>query len=1154
MYLSFQPLGRQPFSSLFHDVPPNAAFELNPITVVSGQPLPDTIVIRFMSNTSADPLIQVDGSVTLASIVPNASNPILVGYSSATVIDGRLIIRQLTIESSDQTLGFLIFTMTNSLWIISPIFQVFQDISTFDLQLTLSPSSSIFISDPTDLASGFTVVSGVPIPSFTFVVRDASGTVTPAKDGFQIGCNVTQSYNGRIVATTGAEADINYGMATFNQMTISEDFVDGGNVDLQCFVESGGGGLGVSHVVISRIDVISNAFLGVGLGFSSNSFIQLGFADLSAVIGVPMPKIEVVVVDSASLIDLSAQQISVTASCLGATFAPAGSTAVVVGGIATFESLTFTYVTHSPANPLHQVVITFTAGYEVPSMVAAGSTLFSPLVNVSFEELNPAPVRIQLSSALGRFQRYSDEFLVVEGSAVDMIVVEITGRDNIVTPAAGGMLITMAVSPTQSLLSAVNGSTTVAASEGMATFRNVVFTGSFGPYLWVTFQSAVVGNSSIPLTPAVIQVQVMSTVIPAYGLQFAASSLSYIQSPRQVVAATLAVPMHSIVVEIVNSDGQLDVSANSVVVTAVSFFNNMQGATSVAYGGRAVFSSLTLPSAGTTNLVFTASCVEACAVSGKTLVSATFQVYPTLTPRCALAFANNSFITVQYKPLSLALNAVIPQVGIVVLDSSGSLDLSAAGSVVIVAAISSGRLNGTTSVPVDPITGIAWFTNLIVSSLAAPVGAHLVFTAMAASGPAVKSSIVVGKRIMTGLVQFQSASLPLALSVVPSFDSAGNALWLFDNATVPLNSSTFSTTVPVDASPRNFSVMVCGINGAGSYILPPNTVTRRDVMANSTTLSLGGATGTQFMLDTRPVLYPAIFPAVLSPMLVASPQLVRGYFDVIRIRTQAYAPATLEVELGPFAFATISDAEEPVVAAEVQLDAEQLLLGYWISAVASQLNVEQDRIEVVRTRPFGTSDAGTDLTAFGTRIELRFSSPSTSTSNRATSKQLATLFVGMSQSCTSVDLHISRKYFVADPVMVCDLWQLQEQWLAVQRCLDTTRQQCNCHLPLFEALAAACGSTAHFINICSGVTNCLSSTIRDGCDSYKSATYLAYAMTGVYALLFLLVVGLIYVYKKELLQKCMRDTLSNRMRRDVDYPGLKIQRLQTEHAEPLDLI
>ena len=61
-------------------------------------------------------------------------------------------------------------------------------------------------------------------------------------------------------------------------------------------------------------------------------------------------------------------------------------------------------------------------------------------------------------------------------------------------------------------------------------------------------------------------------------------------------------------------------------------------------------------------------------------------------------------------------------------------------------------------------------------------------------------------------------------------------------------------------------------------------------------------------------------------------------------------------------------------------------------------------------------------------------------------------------------------------------------------------------------------------------------------------------MTGVYALLFLLVVGLIYVYKKELLQKCMRDTLSNRMRRDVDYPGLKIQRLQTEHAEPLDLI
>jgi hypothetical protein len=287
---------------------------------------------------------------------------------------------------------------------------------------------------------------------------------------------------------------------------------------------------------------------------------------------------------------------------------------------------------------------------------------------------------------------------------------------------------------------------------------------------------------------------------------------------------------------------------------------------------------------------------------------------------------------------------------------------------------------------------------------------------------------------------------------------------------------------------------------------------------------------------------------------VSSAQLVRGHFDVITIRTEAYPPEPLELEVGPFVHNLDSDADEPIVVVEVGLDDEQLDVQAWVALLAKQLNTIPDRIEIVSTRRMGIASLKSDITEFGTRVEMRFSSPTTDTRSRASSKELARVLVSMAQPCDAPDLHIFRKYFADTVSSSCDLFQLADQMIGVQRCLDTTQQLCSCHVHMFEALGTACSSTDHFLDVCSAVTNCLSSAIRNGCDSYKIATYTAYAMVGVYALLFLLLAGAVVAYRKELVQKCLREKLSRRMNRDEDFPGLQIVRQSTERAEPLDLI
>jgi hypothetical protein len=1158
MYLSFQPPTWRPYSSFFQDVPADAQSEDRTLTIVSGFPLPDTVVIQVMTNMSSQPVLDLEAGLQLASVVANGTEgAVSISYKSVSISNGRVIIEQLMLETQEETVtGYLVFTLSNSLYIISPIFQLFQDggeYMTYDLQLSLSSARSVFFIDPELPDVSIVLTAGEPIPAFTIYVRDASGYVSPARDGFIMQCNITTSSSGSHVAASGDVETVDSGRATFDQLTIDESFIDGGSVDLRFFLVDS---IGFKSLLIEHVHVVENALFSAALSFSTSSFIQAEKAEksvLTAAIGVPMPQIEVTVVDSRMQLDERVDGVSVTASCAGAMFDPAGSIAIVVGGVATFQSLTFSFMARTPVGASRALIITFTAGNEDPRLLVAGSVLFSPVVEVSYVPQVRVAARVQLSSTLGNFRKYDREYVAVANTPVDLIVVEVVGLDNVLVPTTA-VSVAVASFPPQSLVS-VNGqagAVAETASGGLVTLRGVVLTNLYGLTVSLTFYVPASPNVSTSLVEGFgIQVRLLPAVAPAFGLRFAASPLSYIASQRHVVAATASIAMKPIVVEVVKSDGTLDDEADSVLVTASSALSGkLIGQSSVSYGGRAVFSELVIPKAGLTTLLFTATCFS-CSVAGKTVKSAPFPVYSILTQRVALAFANGSFANVPHKPLTIAFNAVLPPIGVAVLDSTGAVDRTAATALQVVASISSGRLNGTTRMSVNSASGIAWFTNIVVSSLVAPVEARLIFSAVGVAGA--PSSVVVGKTVETGTLSFQSTSAVMAMTLVPYLDAANNLLAPLENMTMPLNESIFSSSVEVNEGPRRLAALVSAINGAGQYILP-SLGTNRWVTANSTTLSIAGSTRVSFPLDTRPVLYPAQFPALLSPLVVSSPQLVRGHFDVVTIRTEAFAPRQLELELGPFVYASVSDAEEPIVVAEVELEEELLDLRTWIRLVAAQLNVDQDRIEIIRTRRFGTASIGTDLTRVGTHVELRFSSPSTSTRNRASSKELATLFVAMSQPCGSPNLYITRKYFVKDTPSQCDLFQLEEQWIAVQRCLDTTQEQCNCHLPLFEVLAGACGGTDHFIEICSGVTNCLSDSIRSGCDSYKMATYVAYALVGVYALLFLLAVGAVMVYRKELIQKCMRERLSNRNRRDVDYQGLKVQLLPTEHAEPLDII
>jgi hypothetical protein len=521
-----------------------------------------------------------------------------------------------------------------------------------------SASFTVTVGAPTQLAVSTQpagAVSGVAFATQPVVeIRDASGVLTSST------ANVTvaiASGTGTLSGTT-TRAAVN-GVATFTNIAIT-----GSGPHTLSFTSTG-------------LTPATTATFVVTVGAPTQLAIttQPG----GAVSGIAFTTSPVIQIRDASGV-LTTSTAPVTATIASGSGALSGTTTVAaVNGIATFANLR---ITGSGPHTL-----TFTSSGLTP----ATSTSFT----VAVGDATHLAVATQPAGA-------------VSGAAfTTQPVIEIRDASGLLT--ANTDPVTVAIASGGGVLS---GTTTVTAVNGVATFTNLMITGS-GPHTLTFTATRLTAATSAPFTV---------TIGPA-------TQLAVVTQPN---GAVYGIPFTTQpIVQIRDANGGLSLSSASVTAAIASGSGTLRGTVTVAaVNGVATFTDLAITGSGPHTLTFTSTGLTPA-------TSASFTVVATVATQLAITTQPNRAVY----GVAFATQPIIE-----IRDANGNLSPSTA---LVTAAIASGSgtLGGTTTV--TAVNGVATFTDLMITGLG---GAHTLTFTSSGLTPATSASFTVTGNAPTHLV------------------------------------------------------------------------------------------------------------------------------------------------------------------------------------------------------------------------------------------------------------------------------------------------------------------------------------------------------------------------------------------------------------------
>ena len=1324
-YTSFIVVHNVPVATIVLDLVFNT--QANATSSTASRSLAATNFLREGADIAYD--IDSDPMLNMTVSLMNNSQPGLMTISSAAIINvrgGQYVVEGLIVQGPNGATGRLLFEVRGlGLSIFSGYFEVYVRPSkptptTTRTYLDWQPGSPFSLTFGSSSATRVPhLVVGKPLPTIVVAVVDAGGGLVTFYDGEFI--TVTASYvaaavNASLGTAAPTQAVIANGVAVFPFIT----FPAGTVLDTAVALTFQGGGNQLKSPAMRTDRVhINNYELDFELRasyFPSRSLLpgragggsqalsdstggsRVPFSDIPATVfaqeGKPMPRVIVRLLDSLLRPDHSTSGISVTAWCPNARLR--GNVAVAQNGVAVFDSLTF--VSRFVRTPVDRVTtheIVFTGGVQ-NTWPVAGRQLLSPAINVSSVGALAKPVGMRFSE---------QSFLAVEGELgvqvtakeiVRPIIVEIIDISGHVVANSGQPVLVSAV-PDASL----SGTSLLATNNGYAPFVDLALrpVGDVA-VATLTFSSPYGTVTSGPIA-------ILPRTARGASIAFESSHISYLQAAGQPAVALQSQALPTVVVNVLDSSGDIDLAANDVVVTATSSIF-LVGAKSVSYRGRAMFSGLALGQAGQAPIVFTASSLLSPALNGATLTTGPVTCDASYIPLRFLAFDPRGHVRYPGHRASVAVSFAIPPFAVRVSSNRYQRPAGMAhGVLVIVAIATSGVLSSdraaASSATVAPYSwirtrfgdrtpysivdaqGIAWFNDTVLGG--APVDAVLQFRAFPVRAEVGKSlqemvagnagasdtapregqqaqltaderallqddlrAPIFGQVLESGLLQLvYSPQTPLDLFVVAP-GQRGTPLKLYDppppNVSTTVGPST-TTTTPPPPTP--------GLNGSSTTTPSPTSPAAAvpepvDVVitaSNSGSLS-GGAVGQiQFTPSARIGVQLALVAAgdvaVLpltdeqAAVTVTSLSAVNtsrraydgklgtgGYFrtvgsgtdtlgDPARATVATFTDLQLSEEsyivgaisaftftssvssmrrrVAPFVVGPMlnlvhrSDADDPVVVAEVLRNPYSFQPDAWMEALRDRMQVDRDRLELVRVRPGGTAVVGRQLEWLGTRVEIKILPPTTASVTKTTSQDLVNIFLSLTnrqvvaqkngqppssndQNCRVLDIRRVMVKSVNDtssgpsssnptsttsspgtpsaPVMlisssVCDVYRLEEQLVAAKRCVATSlaSKRCDCHEGLFRVMGRPCQDVTALKSICSQLWRCRSALIEDVCAEFREELYVQYLRVFGYCVAAVATLVLLYMWRSGTIKRCQRARLGEESTRDTLAAPLK---------------
>eukprot|EP00759_Apiculatamorpha_spiralis_P009110 PhF_6_TR15927/c0_g1_i1/m.24699 len=397
----------------------------------------------------------------------------------------------------------------------------------------------------------------------------------------------------------------------------------------------------------------------------------------TVVYGQAISPLVVILVDSRGAADTTGNNVVITVTSNYNNVTLFNTTANVIKGVATFNGLMI--MTHvDPAalaqNPLR---LTFTAGNQVPAYSVSGKSIKTGNIIVTPKALSK--LGFATGSVLKTGQTTATKALL--STSIGIVKVAVQDSAGNTDPSGTGDITCTADK------GALSGATATI-SNGIATFNNLMFVSISSSDNILTFKYG-------SLTLNSFTVSVLTGTVGNFNFRFrSANSFFTLEGQARTVSYNTAMP--NIVIEMIDSDGNVDTSNSEVTITASSALSLLSGGDKIKMvNGVATFSSLAFTSHPIPGpLTFTAGDEGNQPCQNKAIVTGlvTVQILTAFSVRFS---ATSSLFTAPLGPMVSALmNVSMNDIQLQLLNSDSTLDTTST-DVYVIASSNNGTLLNT---------------------------------------------------------------------------------------------------------------------------------------------------------------------------------------------------------------------------------------------------------------------------------------------------------------------------------------------------------------------------------------------------------------------------------------------------------------------------
>jgi len=312
--------------------------------------------------------------------------------------------------------------------------------------------------------------------------------------------------------------------------------------------------------------------IGAAVAFAlSNSFFtaigQTATANHNTVLS---PNVRVQLLDALGRVDVSQNLMTVTASSSGGVLV--GTVATMVAGTATFTALKFTTC------PTTTVMLTFTAGGE-GNTAAQGQQLITGAITVS----GVTNTYVAFAATGSALVNQGDPLTATANIALPTIIVNLLTSCSSIDTSTSVVVITVTSNGV-----GLSGTLTAIATNGVATFSNIMFT-SAQSNVMLTFTAGSQGSYTVAGQSLISgAITVAASVVPNANLKFFTTGSTFIAT-GQTATGTHNTPLGVIKVQLYDSSNVVDTTNNAITITATTTSGTLTGNVATVSSGVATF-------------------------------------------------------------------------------------------------------------------------------------------------------------------------------------------------------------------------------------------------------------------------------------------------------------------------------------------------------------------------------------------------------------------------------------------------------------------------------------------------------------------------------------------------------------------------------------